>query len=168
MNMNALQPLLARLNHLPPRERTAALCLAALAIVLVVYLVIFMPLHKAVDARAARVTHKQQDFAWLQSVAGQVQAMGASQGAAGSSNESLVVLVDRTAREAGLGAALTGQTPNGDAGVRVRLESAGFDSIVQWLGNLHQQHAILIESASIDRTPKDGVVNASVVLNRPK
>ena len=166
--MNSLQPLLARLNHLPPRERIAVLCAAGLAFVLVIYLAVFMPLHKAVDTRAARVARKQQDLIWLQSVAGQLQAMGAQQGAAGASDESLVVLVDRTAREAGLSNALTGQTPNGESGVRVRLESAAFDSVVQWLGNLHQQHALLIESASIDRTPKDGVVNASVVLNRPR
>ena len=165
--MDALQPLLARLNHLPPRERIAVLCAVGAACILLIYLAVFMPLHQAVDARAARVAHKQQDLIWLRSIAGQVQALGALQGAAGPSNESLVVLVDRTAREAGLGNALTGQTPNGDSGVRVRLESAAFDSVVQWLGNLHQQHAILIESASIDRTPSEGVVNASVVLNRP-
>jgi type II secretory pathway component PulM len=87
--------------------------------------------------------------------------------AAAPSNESLVVLIDRTARECGLGASLTGQTPNGDNGIRVRLEQAEFDKLVVCLGSLQQSHSVNIESANIDRTAKPGFVNASLVLTRP-
>ena len=71
--------------------------------------------------------------------------------AAAPSGESLVVLIDRAARECGLGGALTGQTPNGAQGIRVRLESAEFDKLMVCLGNLQQVHAVSIESATIDR-----------------
>jgi general secretion pathway protein M len=76
------------------------------------------------------------------------------------------VLIDRTARECGLGTALTGQTPNGETGIRVRLESAAFDVLVKCLGQLQQVHAVTIESATFDRTAKPGLVNANLVLNR--
>lgn len=78
----------------------------------------------------------------------------------------LVVLVDRTARESGLSTALTGQTPAGQSAIRVRLESAAFDAMLQWLGTLQQAHAVSVESATIDRTAKPGLVDASLVLNR--
>jgi general secretion pathway protein M len=162
-----LDQLRTRLISLPARERAAAFAGIGLGAVLIIYLVIFLPLHTAVDARAKRVEQKRQQLAWLQGVAPQLQMLAAAQGASGPANESLVVLVDRTARESGLGNAITGQTPNGDAGVRVQMEAAAFDSLVQWLGALHRQQSVVIDSLSIDRTPKDGVVNASIVLNRP-
>jgi type II secretory pathway component PulM len=77
----------------------------------------------------------------MRSVGGEVLALSAnSTTAAAPSNESLVVLIDRSARECGLGAALTGQTPNGENGIRVRLEQAEFDKLVVCLGSLQQSH----------------------------
>ena len=55
---------------------------------------------------------------------------------------------------------------NGDRGMRVRLEAANFDSLVTWLAGLQQQYGVGVESASIDRTEKSGIVNASLVLTR--
>ena len=81
-------------------------------------------------------------------------------------DESMVVLIDRKARECGLGAALTGQTPNGNTGIRVRLEGAAFDVVVRCLSNLQRSHAVDIESATFDRTARPGLVNASLILNR--
>jgi len=164
--MNDLkQRLYARFAALAPRDRIIALAGAALLIVLVFYLAVLLPLHKSIDTRAAGVARKQADLAWMRSVSGDLQALGALQ-PAGGATESLVVLIDRSAHESGLGDALTGQTPNGNSSIRVRLEGAGFDSLVQWLGKMQQQYGVAVESAAIDRTGKPGVVNASLVLNR--
>jgi general secretion pathway protein M len=103
----------------------------------------------------------------MQSVAGELQARAGDGAAIESTNESLVVLVDRTAREAGLGSNVTGQTPTGESGIRVRLEQAPFDSIVLWMAALEQRYGVLIDSASIDRSAQSGLVNASLVLTRP-
>ena len=102
----------------------------------------------------------------MRSVGGEVMALNVSGQAVAPSNESLVVLIDRAARECGLGSALTGQTPSGDNGIRVRLEQAEFDKLVVCLGSLQQAHSVTIESANIDRTGKPGFVNASLVLTR--
>jgi general secretion pathway protein M len=121
-----------------------------------------------VNSRAERVARKEGDLAWMRSVGGEVMALNvSSETPVAPTNESLVVLIDRTARECGLGAALTGQTPNGENGIRVRLEQAEFDKLVVCLGSLQQAHAVNIESANIDRTAKPGFVNASLVLTRP-
>jgi general secretion pathway protein M len=145
---------------LQPRERTLVLGGA-------VVLLALAPFYSAVSSRAQRVAKKQGDLAWMRSVGGEVLALSASSTAAVPSNESLVVLIDRSARECGLGSALTGQTPNGENGIRVRLEQAEFDKLVVCLGSLQQSHSVTIESANIDRTAKPGFVNASLVLTRP-
>ena len=152
---------------LKPRERVIV-SVGAFAVPLVaIYVLALAPFYESLAARSERVERKQGDLAWIRSVAPEVQALGASQPMSSApSGESLVVLIDRTARECGLGASLTGQTPNGETGIRVRLESAAFDVVVKCLSGLQQAHAISIESATFDRTGRPGMVNASLVLNR--
>jgi len=152
---------------LQPRERTLVLGGGVLLLLFAIYFLALAPFYSAVNARAERVAKKQGDLAWMRSVGGEVLALSASSTAAAPSNESLVVIMDRSARECGLGSSLTGQTPNGDNGIRVRLEQAEFDKLVVCLGSLQQSQSITIESANIDRTAKPGFVNASLVLTRP-
>jgi len=153
------------LQSLQERERLLVYIAGGLSAVLLVYLAIFAPFNKIISTRSARVERKQDDLAWLLSTAPTVRMLAASQPGV-ASGESLVVLIDRTARQAGLASALTGQTPNGEHGMRVRLEAASFDALVGWLASLQQQYGVNVESAAIDRTDKTGTVNASLVLTR--
>jgi len=152
---------------LKPRERVIVLAGSAIVIAVAVYTLALGPFYKSLHERTERVQHKQADLVWMRSVASEVQSLGANQplGTA-PAGESLVVLVDRTARECGIGPSLTGQTPNGDQGIRVRLESAAFDVLIRCLGNLQQLNAVSIEQATFDKASRPGLVNASLVLNR--
>ncbi len=152
---------------LKPRERVIVLAGGVIVVAVALYSLALAPFYKSLNERSERVQRKQADLAWIRSVAGEVQSLGASQPlGSGPTGESLVVLVDRTARECGVGSALTGQTPNGDTGIRVRLESAAFNVLVKCLGNLQQGHAISIEQATFDKASRPGLVNASLILNR--
>ena len=91
-----------------------------------------------------------------------IAAAAAGGGAAGG--ESLVVLVDRTGREAGLGSAIRDQSPSGEHGLRLRLEAAPFDVLVAWLASLQQQHGVRVDAATIDAAGAPGLVNASLTL----
>ena len=152
---------------LKPRERMIIVAGAILVLLIAIYILALAPFYKNVSTLEASAEEKAADLAWMRSVAGEVQALSASQPmVAAPTEESLVVLVDRTAREAGLSSALTGQTPNGETGIRVRLEAAAFDMAMMWLANLELSHAVAIESATFDRTSTPGLVNVSLVLNR--
>lgn len=162
-----MQKIKDRLKALQPRERIIVIGGAILVLVTAIYVFGLAPLYGAVSAQAKRVEQKEGDLAWMRSVAGEVAMLSASAPSRpGPSNESLVVLIDRAARECGLGSSLTGQTPNGEHGIRVRLEGAEFDKIMVCLGTLQQVHAVDVESANIDRTGKPGLVNANLVLTR--
>lgn len=164
----SMQKLKDWLYSLKQRERMLVAGGAVLIVLVAIYTLALGPFYSAVSSRAERVAKKEGDVAWMRSVAGELQALNASSPAAAApTGESLVVLIDRAARECGLSSALTGQTPNGETGIRVRLESAEFDKLMVCLGTLQQAHAVDIESATIDRTAKPGLVNASLVLTRP-
>jgi general secretion pathway protein M len=124
-----------------------------------------LPLYAATSKAYERVEQKREDLNWMRSVAGELHSAGPAS-AGGQSSGSLIVVIDESARQTGLGAALTGSQPSGNGGLRVRVESASFDTLVGWLALLEQQHGITVESASVDRTSKSGHVNASVVLRK--
>jgi general secretion pathway protein M len=111
---------------------------------------------------ASRVAQKTADLAWMQASAPQAMA-AAGVAQAGGGGESLVVLVDRTAREAGLGTSLRDQSPDGNDGLRLQIEGASFDTLVTWLANLQQQYGVSIESATIGAA-SPGLVNATLSL----
>jgi general secretion pathway protein M len=151
------------LAGLAPRERNLVFLAGGLVAIALLYFVLVLPLTSTAARRAARVEQKSSDLAWMRQVAPQVSAAAAS-GAAASGGESLVVLVDRTGREAGLGGALRDQSPNGEQGLRLRLEAAPFDVLVVWLASLQQQHGVKVEAATIDAAAEPGLVNASLTL----
>jgi general secretion pathway protein M len=148
-------------QNLSERDRRIVLiggCVVALLLILGTVL----PLNRSIAQAQQRVTVKQGDLAFIQGAAPQIAAAGpAGQVASG---ESLIVLVDSSARESGLGKALSSSQPTGDRGLRVRFERVAFDGLVAWLARLSQNHGVSVESAEIESAGEPGLVNAGLVL----
>ena len=151
------------LDTLSARERNLVYVAGGLLAIAAVYLVLVMPFQVSGQKMAARVEKKSADLAWMQAAA--PQAMAAAGIARSANGESLVVLVARTAREAGLGESLRDQSPDGNAGLRLRIEAASFDTLMTWLASLQQQYGVTIESATIDAAAP-GLVNATLSLKQ--
>ena len=150
-------------DNLSERERNLVYAAGALVGVALVYLVLVLPFQTSGKRMAARVAQKTADLAWMQASAPQAMAAaGAAQ--AGGGGDSLVVLVDRTAREAGLGNSLRDQSPDGNNGLRLRIEAASFDTLITWLASLQQQYGVKVDTATIDAAGAPGLVNASLTL----
>jgi general secretion pathway protein M len=132
------------------------------AVLVLVLLGIIVPLNRNIVMARERVTRKQGDLQFIQSVAPQLASAGPA--AAGGENPDLVVLIDSSARESGLGKSLSNSQPTGDKGLRVRLDRVGFDAMVAWLARLSQQHGVRVESAEIESAGETGMVNAGLVL----
>jgi general secretion pathway protein M len=145
-----------------PRDQRVALIGAVVALVVLIG-AIFIPLDSSVSRATARVQHKASDLAWMRAVAPQLAAAGAALPTP-SSHRSLIVVIDTSARESGLGSALNSTEPSGPGMLRVRLDRASFDTLVTWLARLSQQNGIHVESATIDAAGPAGLVNAGLVL----
>jgi general secretion pathway protein M len=134
-----------------------------IAAILFVFAVI-LPLDRSVSRLHEQVAGKQADLVWMRSAAPEIAAAGPARNTSG---ESLIVIVDQSARESGLGGSLAGSQPSGRGGLNVQLEKAPFDTLVGWLARLSQQNGVQIESATIDTAGAPGTVNASLVLKSP-
>lgn len=152
---------------LEQRERVLVSIGVVFVVLFLAWAVLLSPLYGASAATASRVESKRDTLAFLRDasaeLAGAAHVPDAGPDLAG---QSLVVIVDRSARAAGLGAALTRNQPVGEDGIRVRLEGAAFDATTHWLATLNMTAGLAIESATFDRTPDEGRVNASLVLRQ--
>jgi len=154
-----------RYAGLQPREqRMVGMGALAVGLLLLVGGVL-LPLQTAVSTASKRVETKREDLAWMRVHAPEIQAARAT--VMLDSNEAPVVVVDRVGRETGLGNALRGTQPSGN-GVRVQLEAAPFDALITWIASLDQRYGLAIESISIDRADKPGVVNANITFAPPR
>ena len=148
-------------TSLKERERRIVFAGLALAAALLVFGVL-IPLDRSVTHAHARLAKKRADLAWMQEAAPELAATAPPPSATG---ESLPVVVDRSAREAGLAGALAGTEAAGPGSFSVRLEKAPFDAMVAWLARLSQQNGVAVESATIEKADAPGAVNAAIVLH---
>jgi general secretion pathway protein M len=131
----------------------------------ILIIAVLLPLHRSVAQTHQRLAKKQADLTWMRSVAPVLAGAGPGSAAQRpASQDSLLVVVDRAAREAGLGSSLTSSEPSGGGGLRVRLDKAPFDTLVGWLARMAERHGVRVESATIDTAGEQGLVNAALVL----
>ena len=156
-----MNKLIAWYSSLEVREQRMVGIGAVVLAVLVLFGGLLLPLESAVSTAVKTKETRREDLTWMRVNAPEIQAGGASLPV--ETGEAPVVLVDRVGREAGLGNALRGTQPSG-TGVRVQLEAAPFDTLITWLATLEQRYGLAIESISVDRAAKPGVVNANITF----
>ena len=149
------------LDSLSERDRRTLLIGGGVAALLLLYVII--QLDSSVSSAHKRILKKQTDLTWMRSVAPEIANNGFRPQTGGG--QSLLVIVDRSARESGLASALAGSEPAGPGGLSVRLQKAPFDTLITWLNRLGQQNGIRVDTASIESAGSPGLVNAAIVLH---
>jgi general secretion pathway protein M len=149
------------LDSLSERDRRTLKIGGIVAALLLLYVII--QLDSSVSSAHKRILKKQADLTWMRANGPELAQTVGTRGAPGG--QSLLVIVDRSARESGLASALAGSDPAGPGGLSVRLQKAPFDTIVPWLYRLSQQNGIRVDTASIESAGSPGMVNASIVLH---
>jgi general secretion pathway protein M len=155
----SVESLLERYVALSVRERRMVV-VGAIAAVGIFLFGILLPLDRSVANAQQRLAKKHADLVWMQGVAPEIASAPPA-----ASGESLLVVVDRSARESGLASSLAGSEPGGPGSLSVRLEKAPFDALIAWLARLAQQNGVAVDSATIEKAGTPGVVNAAIVLH---
>lgn len=156
-----LDRLLAWYSALAERERRVVLAGSVALAVLILVGGVLLPLQSAVSGATRRAAVRRADLVWMHANAPIVAAAGTT--VFNDTGEAPVVVVDRVGRELGLGPSLKGTQPNGN-GVRVQLEAAPFDTLVSWIATLDQRYGLAVDSITVDRAARPGVVNANITF----
>jgi general secretion pathway protein M len=154
---------------LEARERIFVMAGIVLIAVAAGWIGVWAPLEKNHEAAAEKVATWERSLAALRPMRGMVQAAANGAPVAANGNQSLVVIVDNSLRQRGLYNSLQRSLPTpAGSGIRVEFESAAFDDLILWLGDLHRQYGLTVETGSFSVASGDtpGRVNSSVTLER--
>lgn len=161
--MNALRAFWLGLSS---RDQRVLLIGGAFVAIVVVWLGIWEPLREARDAARIRVAAAANDLATMRAAAPQLAVLAGVSAQGARDGRSLLALVDATARSAVVGDALLRVEPVAGDRVRAYFEGAGFDALVQWLGELEAQQGVVTGEMSVNRAAGVGRVDARVLLQR--
>jgi type II secretory pathway component PulM len=155
--------LIERFRQLAPREQMVLGIGAALAVVIIAWSFVWMPLNDSVNELRESVVDRSRLMVDLRRAASLVTAGQAGGAPAGS--QSLMTIVDATARQLGLADAFPNQRPDGND-LRVTVTDAPFTLIVDWLIGLEREYAVRVREVSLSATGQPGLVRGQLVLTR--
>ena len=110
------------------------------------------------------LSSQQMTLAYMKQAARQVRQLRGKVPVHAAAGQSLMALLDSTARQSGLHNAVKRVDPEGQNKVRLRLEEAVFDDMMRWLESLSNTYGISVENITIDRLDSIGLVNVRLTL----
>ncbi len=148
-------------QRLQPRERRALLLAGAVLAVVLFGYGLWQPLQQAREQAWSRVQARQQALAWMEQAAARVaQLQGRSAHRfSDRGGQSLLTLLDQTARLQGLGGHIRRGEPAGERSVRLWLDGVLFDSLILWVERMEREYGIVVEEMSAESTGVPGQVN---------
>jgi len=147
-------------DSLQPRERLIFLGGVAGVLLITVWFGV-MKLHTQTEVLRDSVAAKQRMLVDLMRVGTRPAVPSSNQG---SNQQTLVVVIDGSAREHGI--TLSTRRPDGPDGVQVAFSNVPFDMLLEWLVALEKQSSVAVEAASFTTAKQKGIVNGQLTLRR--
>ncbi|CAK0778416.1 Type II secretion system protein M [Gammaproteobacteria bacterium] len=153
-------------TKLEVREKAVLVFGGVTIVIAALYLFTWEPFYHRLHALRQTVLEERVSIAWMKKAEIEAQAFrgNLSSDKPVRTGESLLALVDRSARAAGMSASLKRVEPEGKDKVRVWLEDVIFDVLIPWVADLQKSQGVTPESLVVDRQPTLGRVNARLVL----
>ena len=157
--MNQIFTLLNKYNR---REQMMLLACALAVAVYLLWLVVLTPIQNKRDQLLAANTASTQALGKVQIMAAQIQQMRSEGANTNAGNISGVI--DSSLRANGL--SMSGFQPGANGEVRVRLERAAYEPLMQWLYEMEFKQGISVSDLSIAATNDVGQVTVNLRLQK--
>ncbi|HEY5604677.1 MAG TPA: type II secretion system protein M [Gammaproteobacteria bacterium] len=155
-------------DKLEPRERRVLIAGAAVLLVALLYLLAWAPFTKKIASLEKSNQENQELLVWMEQSAEEAKKLQATlrsnNPTSSSKGQSLLGIIDRTAKTENLGKSVKRVQPDGQSKAGVWLENAPFNDTIKWLENLQRQQGIHIVTSVIEKLEEPGLVNARLVL----
>jgi general secretion pathway protein M len=155
--------------NLAVRERLIVGIGGAAALLILFWVLVWLPLDRGQEELRTSVADWQQSLAELRVLSASMasDADDAASVPSGHTGQSPVVVVDQTLRERNLNSAVKRRQPTPN-GIRVEFENVAFDQLVVWLGDLNSTHGLSVQAGSLSQGTRaeKGRINASLTLEQ--
>ena len=150
---------------LQTQERITVTAGAVALAIMLFYVAVWDPIHSSVEQLEKNVAKQAPLLQWMQQAAEDVKNLkGTKSQLKSKAGQSLLSLVDSTAKSSKLGDALKRVKPDGEKKVRVWLENASFDAMVTWLEKMNKNYGIEVLTLVIDRKDVHGKIDARITF----
>jgi general secretion pathway protein M len=139
---------------------------AGLAVLLLLYGLLWAPLQRDLARLRAEVPKEHQQLERMRAQAGRIQQLRAGASAAVPRN-GLLSFVEQSAQTYNVRQNIRRVEPDGSNSVRLAIDAVAFNSLLEWLANLQKQGGVRIDSASLEPSATSGTVNARLLLRVP-
>ena len=151
---------------MPAKDRRALLLLTLFVAAVILIYAVMLPAHRYANDAAELHQHRAEILAWMQSNESEARKLQAQPTTStNTSGQSLLSLATQHAQSNNL--SFKRFEPFAEGGLRVWLDNASFNSLLQWLTTLQQKNGVLVKQVSIDRATQTGRVSAKLELVLP-
>lgn len=151
-------------EELNRRERSILLFGGGTLLLMLLYSLLWSPLSEQNERLRDDIENQRMTLAWMQQAAQQVKQGGTQAAQRNVNGESLLTLVDRTAKSSTLGGHIKRIQPDKEGGVRIWLEKVEFNSMMRWLATLSRNHGVVLSDSNIEKQLTPGLVDARLTL----
>ncbi len=150
---------------LQPRERLMLFAGGIAVLFALVYFLLWQPVMNARTEMQQEVLQQRALLLWMKDAASEAKSLRGVTGqkVKGLGGQSLLSLVDQSAKQEGLGGAMKRVEPDGKQ-VRIWFEAASFDRLIAWLEKISKNNGIRVVSATIERADGTGLVDVRLRL----
>lgn len=140
------------------------------ALLIVFYSLLWSPLQNSLEYMNTSVQSMRTNLVWMEQ---QSQVIKSGAGRKQSStvrgaNQSLLSVLEQTARQAGIREAIQRLTPNQQNEVRVMLENVDFNRWMRWVDSLNKNYAVDVSTLNAERDgEKPNIAEIQVTFFRP-
>jgi len=154
-------------QQLSLREKRLVIITSIVVLITLVYFLFWEPLQDGIQTSRVRIKAQNDTLVQIRNLAAEARQLMAAQRQAGAntrSSSSLLVIIERTAQEKNLKSRLQKVQPEGQDGVRVWVENASFDQLIEWLALLENKNTIYVSEIIIERQKEPGRINSRILL----
>lgn len=159
-----MNELLAHFSRFNRREQTTMLVGGIAVLLYVFWIAVLAPLQAKRDNQVLANTTTTQSLGRVKLLAAQIQQSRNQGGQAAGSGENISRLIDASLRANNL--SMSGFQPGTAGEVRVRLDRAPFESLMQWLYDVEYKHNIAVRDLSIASTNEPGQVTVNIRMQK--
>lgn len=156
-----MKKILDSISHFNRREQTLLFAGALLIVLYVLWLALLAPLqHKRERLLSANIA-TEQTLGRVQLLVSQMQNLSQQSNQTGAEGDNINGIINTSLNENGL--SMSNFTPSGSE-VRVRIDKANAEALLQWLYDLEVKHHIAIRELSITASNDPGQVAVTLRL----
>jgi len=166
MTTSKITEIKQRLDAMPAKDRRALLLLTLFLAAIILIYAVLLPAHRYANEAAELHQQRAQILAWMQANEADARNLQAQPTKnTNPSGQSLLSLATQQAQSNNL--SFKRFEPFGEGGLRVWLDDAPFNNLLQWLTQLQQQNGVLVKQVNINRATQTGRVSAKLELTLP-